>query len=30
VSKAVSTGSDAQREAKRKTEELEAHCMAWW
>jgi hypothetical protein len=26
--KAVSTGSDAKRETKRKTEKLEAHCMA--
>jgi hypothetical protein len=28
--KAVSTGSDAKREAKRKTEKLKAHCMAGW
>jgi hypothetical protein len=28
--KAVSSGSDAKREAKRKPEKLEAHFMAGW
>jgi len=30
VSKAVSSGSDAQREAKRNAKDLETHFMAGW